>query len=408
MKYKKFIFLILFFVFLLPLGVRAEESYKDVLSPILDVPVEEGKINIYFFYGDGCPHCAHEERFLEDFKETYGEFVNIYTYETWYNNKNASLMRKAKEEMGDPVSAGVPYTVIGEESFVGYGDNVGLKIERLVKSYLSFNNEDHSKDDVLDNEEPVVDENKEDIPLLGEVDVRDVSVFLVAVVLGLVDGFNPCAMWVLLFLINMLIGMNDKKRMLIIGFVFLFTSAFMYFLFMLGISNILYIFKTSELQFFIGLIALLVGGYNVIKFLKERKDDVGCTVVDAKKRKKIFERIKKFTTEKSLFLALLGVVVLAISVNAVELACTSVFPATFSEILAVNNITGVEQIIYLIIYNVFYMLDDLVVFVIAVATLQLSTASSKYGKYSKLVAGLIMLVIGVLLMLKPEWLMFNF
>ena len=99
---------------------------------------------------------------------------------------------------------------------------------------------------------------------------------------------------------------------------------------------------------------------------------------------------------------------MAISVNLVELACSSVFPAVFAEILAVNDVNGLSRIFYLLIYTFFYMIDDLVVFVISVATLQLSTASSKYGKYSSVVGGIIMLLVGLLLIFKPEWLMLNF
>ena len=215
-------------------------------------------------------------------------------------------------------------------------------------------------------------------------------------------------MWVLLFLINMLIGMNDRKKMLIIGFVFLLTSGLMYFLFMLGITNILTYISLPLIRSIIGIVALVVGSYNIYRFFKERKEDAGCHVVDEKKRKKIFTRIKKFTQEKNMLLALGGVVILAISVNIVELACSSVFPATFAEILAVNNVTGIMKIIYLLIYTLFYMIDDLVVFTIAVATSQLSTASSKYGKYSSIVGGIIMLLVGLLLIFKPAWLMLNF
>ena len=142
----------------------------------------------------------------------------------------------------------------------------------------------------------------------------------------------------------------------------------------------------------------LVGLLNVKKFLESRKSDDGCHVVDAKKRKKIFTRIKKFTTEKNIFLALIGVIILAASVNLIELACSTVFPATFSEILAINNVHGLLRLFYLLIYTIFYMIDDLIVFIIAVATLQFSTTSSKYGKYSGLVGGIIMLFVGILLM----------
>ena len=307
-------------------------------------------------------------------------------------------MLEAKKIMGDQENVSVPYLVIGNESFIGYSDSTGKKIELTLKNYL----------EIISDEEYLVNKNKENIPLLGEVDIKDVSIGLVAIVLGFIDGFNPCAMWVLLFLINMLIGMNDRKKMLIIGFVFLLTSGLMYFLFMLGITNILTYISLPLIRSIIGIVALVVGSYNIYRFFKERKEDAGCHVVDEKKRKKIFTRIKKFTQEKNMLLALGGVVILAISVNIVELACSSVFPATFAEILAVNNVTGIMKIIYLLIYTLFYMIDDLVVFTIAVATLQLSTASSKYGKYSSIVGGIIMLLVGLLLIFKPAWLMLNF
>lgn len=399
MKNKILLFLLLFLL-IIPTRVNGlSDSYSDKLHDVLNVEESTDKVNIYFFYGNGCPHCAKEEKFFEDLEKVYKDKYNLYMYETWYNDDNLNLMLNVKKLMGDTVSQAVPYTIIGNETLLGYDNSVGKKIESILRDYL---------DEEPPREEDVADKYKEEIPLLGEIDKRDVSIGLVAIILGFVDGFNPCAMWVLLFLINMLIGMNDKKKMMIIGFVFLFTSAFMYFLFMLGITNILSFISTRLIRKIIGVVALLVGAYNVFTFFKERKKEQGCTVVDEKKRKKIFNRIKKFTTEKNLFLALVGVVILAISVNVVELACSSVFPATFAEILAVNEVEGVAKIIYLIIYDLFYMIDDLIVFIIAVATLQLSTTSAKYGKYSKVVGGIIMLLVGILLILKPEWLMLNF
>ena len=396
---KKIAFLFLLLVLLWPISTNAlSDKYEDKLSELVGIEKEKEKVHIYFFHGDGCPHCADEEEFLELLKERYGGKYTIYSYETWNNSKNKKLMLEAKKIMGDQENVSVPYLVIGNESFIGYSDSTGKKIELTLKNYL----------EIISDEEYLVNKNKENIPLLGEVDIKDVSIGLVAIVLGFIDGFNPCAMWVLLFLINMLIGMNDRKKMLIIGFVFLLTSGLMYFLFMLGITNILTYISLPLIRSIIGIVALVVGSYNIYRFFKERKEDAGCHVVDEKKRKKIFTRIKKFTQEKNMLLALGGVVILAISVNIVELACSSVFPATFAEILAVNNVTGIMKIIYLLIYTLFYMIDDLVVFTIAVATLQLSTASSKYGKYSSIVGGIIMLLVGLLLIFKPAWLMLNF
>ena len=393
------LFIIFLFIFLVPFSVSAlSPKYEDKIFDIVGEEKEEEKINIYFFFGDGCPHCAKEERFFNDLKKEYGESYNLYMYETWYDDSNVELMKQAKERMNVTVDLRVPFTVIGDEAYIGYNDSVGVKIETTVKEYLEIISED----------EAIAERYKVHIPLIGDIDKRDVSIGVVAVILGFIDGFNPCAMWVLLFLINMLIGMNDKKKMLIIGTTFLFTSAVMYFLFMLGITNILSFIATRYVRAVIGAIALIIGIYNVVKFFRQRKEEDGCHVVDEKKRKKIFERIKKFTTEKNFLLALGGVVLLAISVNLVELACSSVFPATFAEILAVNNISGIARIVYLLIYTLFYMIDDFIVFVIAVVTLELSTTSTKYGKYSAVVAGIIMIIVGILLMFKPEWIMLNF
>ena len=401
-NYKLLLVFLLLIIF--PISVKAlSKDYEDKLYTFLGKDVIEDKINIYFFYGDGCPHCKAEETFFNDLAEKYSDKYNFYMYETWNSKDNTDLMYSAKEIMGDTVNRAVPYTVIGTESFTGYNDFVGTKIENLIIHYTTKEEEKEEKPD-----EYAADKYKEEIPFIGVVDKRDVSIGLVAVILGFVDGFNPCAMWILLFLINMLIGMHDKKKMLIIGFVFLLTSAVMYFLFMLGIANILSFLSTKLIRRIIGIVAIAVGSYNVYRFFKERKQDAGCHVVDETKRKKIFSRIKKFTTEKNLFIALGGVILLAISVNTVELACSSVFPATFAEILAVNEVSGISRIIYLLIYTFFYMIDDLIVFIIAVATLELSTTSSKYGKYSSIVGGIIMLLVGLLLIFKPEWLMLNF
>ena len=122
----------------------------------------------------------------------------------------------------------------------------------------------------------------------------------------------------------------------------------------------------------------------------------------------IFEKIKKFTKEQNFILALIGVITLAVSVNIVELACSAGLPMLFSSILAINNIHGFTAFVYTLLYILFFLLDDIIVFVIAMLTLKVSGISNKYSKYSKLIGGILMLIIGVLLIVKPEWIMFNF
>ena len=399
-KNRLLIMTIALILLIIPISVNALSSnYVDKTAELVDVQPEENKVNIYLFYGNGCPHCAKEEEFLEELSKKYKEDINIYKYETWYDSANKELMLKAKEANGVGQTISVPFTVMGGEVYSGYNSYVGDKIEKKLLEYLE-------REDPGD--ETIIEEQTEDIPLLGNVNVKETSIVLIAIVLGLLDGFNPCAMWILLFLINMLFDMKNKKRMLLLGITFLLVSGGVYFLSMLGITAVLSFISVSFVRSIIGLVAIVVGLLNVKKFLESRKDDNGCHVVDAKKRKKIFTRIKKFTTEKNIILALIGVIVLAASVNLIELACSTVFPATFAEILAINEIHGWLRLFYLLIYTIFYMLDDMIVFIISVCTLQIAAHSTKYGKYSSVISGIIMLIIGLLLIFKPEWIMFNF
>jgi len=156
----------------------------------------------------------------------------------------------------------------------------------------------------------------------------------------------------------------------------------------------------------IAVIALIGAIINLKSYYTSK--DSGCDVVDSNKRKKIFQKIRKFTSEKSFLLAILGVMGLAISVNLVELACSAGLPLVFTELLALNNTSGFMRFIYTFVYIFFFLVDDLVVFFIAMFTMKVTGISTKYNKFSHLLGGIIMLLIGLLLIFKPEWLMFHF
>ena len=203
--------------------------------------------------------------------------------------------------------------------------------------------------------------------------------------------------------------MKDKKRLWILGITFLLTSSLVYLMFMLSwLQFAKMISGVMIVRTIIALVAVVGGCLNLKSYADSLGSDDGCNVVDAKKRKKFFAKIKKFTHEKSFALALLGVIALAASVNLVELACSAGIPVIFTELLAINNISSFARILYILIYILFFMLDDLIIFIVAVKTFELGGISTKYSKYSHLIGGILMLIIGILLIVKPEWLMFNF
>lgn len=395
MKKNIILLLIALITFIMPINARAlSNSYSDRVANIVNVKREDNKVNLYLFHGDGCPHCRDERNWLEGIKREYKNKLNVYYFEVWYNADNVKLMDKVKEEFNVKES-GVPLTIIGGKYFSGFNASTAVNMENKIKEYLTDDKEESG-------------ENKKNLPLLGDVDLKSVSIPLVATILGFIDGFNPCAMWILLFLINLLFGMKDKKKAWTLGLVFLFISGFVYFLSMIGINFVLGIATINWMKIVIAIFILIFGILNLRKYFKIRKEEAGCTVVDDKKRKNLISRMKKIVNNKSFMLSIIGVIVLGASVNLIEMACSLGFPLVFNEVLTVNNVVGVTRIIYLLIYIFFYMIDDIVVFAISMITLEATGITNKYNKLCTLISAIIMIIMGVLLILKPEWLMFNF
>ena len=378
------------------------------------------QVNLYFFHGDGCRHCAEEEKFLAKIEKKYS-YVKIIRYEVWKNKSNALLMDRVGNRY-DVATSSVPLTVISGTAFSGYSESIGIRIERTIKYYKdnpkenvnyvsqikngTFD-EDEIKDSFSEADKKTDESTKIKLPLLGKINLKDFSLPTAATLIGLVDGFNPCAMWVLLFLISMLLGMKDRKRMWILGLAFLLSSALVYMAIMLSWFNIVVNVMASVIfRNIISVIAIVGAIINLRAFFKS--NDSGCEVVDDKKRKKVISKIKDFTKEKSLFIALGGVIFLAISVNVIELACSAGLPLVFTQLLAINNVSSFESFIYTLIYIFFFLIDDIIIFLIAMSTTKVHAISTKYNKYSHLIGGILMLIIGILLLVKPEWLMFNF
>ena len=417
---KKIIYVFTFLFLLIPFSVSANE-----------------KVNIYLFYGDGCPHCSALEEYLDEEYSTDKD-VKVYKYEVWNDSNNQTLWQKVADVIGEEAK-GVPYFVIGKEVLQGYSasdaweskvdkaiekakktnynDNVGITLG-VVQGKITKDDDNSTTNYDPDKKEADIDdyynsdsnsnsESKLDIPLIGTVSLKDMSIPVIAILIGLVDGFNPCAMWILIFLITMLFDYPSRKKMWILGCTFLFTSAFIYFLFMISFLNVaMFINSITILKLLIAFFALIFGGFNIYRYFKTK--DVGCDVVDKNKRRKIINRIKNILSSKSFAFAIGGIILLAISVNLIELLCSLGLPVMFTEILAYNNITGVKNILYIILYIIFFLIDDLVVFFVAMKTLKITAISNKYSKYSHLIGGLIMIAIGLLMIFKPEWLMFNF
>ena len=370
-------------------------------------------LDVHVFYSKVCSTCKEEIEFLEEY--SLSNDINIITYETTQNKENDELLTNVRKALNNNDKT-VPYTVIGTTGVTGFNDSVKKQIQAAITKYQ---NEEYV--DIVD----VVQNNLDidytinppmgiyNIPLLGDIDAKEVSLPIVAIIIGFIDGFNPCAMWVLLFLLSIVITMKNQKKMWVIGLTFLTTSALVYLAFMLAwLSIAITLSQIFWVRFIIAIIALLGGIVNLTSYYKERKKDNGCQVVDKEKRKSILNKInkvvKQMDSKKTYFLAILGVMGLAVTVNLVELACSSGLPLIFTQILALNNLNVIQYLFYIFIYIFFFLIDDIVIFIIAMKTLKLTGISTKYNKLSHLIGGILMLLIGILMIFKPEWIMFNF
>lgn len=408
----KRIFFILTFLFL-PLSSQAQNTAE-----------------IYFFYSDSCPHCHKESLFLDKLVEDYGNGLKINRLEVGGNSDNVKLMLDMASELNITVQ-GVPFTVIGEQYVIGYyndettGQEIKNKIDVFLTNYRyvppdkpygqpepngQIDKQPEPDNNILDTKDDIdfpgeTNQQSISVPLLGKVNIKDFSLPILSVVLGFLDGFNPCAMWALIFLISLLLGMKNKKRMWILGTTFIVVSAVVYFLFMAAWLNIfLFLGLVLWIRIAIGLLAFFGGGYNVREFFKNKAGT--CKLDGQEKKKMVFDKLKRITEQQSFWWALLGIILLAFAVNMVELICSAGLPAVYTQVLALNDLSTWQYYGYILLYIFFFMLDDLLVFFTAMITLQLTGLSTKYSRYSSLVGGVLMVIIGLLLIFKYDWLTF--
>lgn len=400
MKKIIFIFILLFSTNLfLFTSAKAEENLETQ---------EIKKFEYVLFYSESCPHCHAEINFINKnlMLPEYSQYIDFRFYDI-AKTETRELINNYSATYNIQIR-GVPIAFIAGEVVSGFAseDTTGREILNIIDKEIKKTKVEENKNVT----EPVLceDEKMLEIPFLGTIYLKDFSLPIITIIIGLLDGFNPCAMWVLLFLISLLLGMENRKKMIILGSLFVLTSGIVYFFFMAAWLNfIMFIGMLFLIRLFIGLIAVTVGTINLRDFWKNRKTDgVVCKVSKNTKTQKIFDKIKNIVYRDSFLWSVVGILILGFSVNLVELACSAGFPAIFTQILAMSELFAWQKYSYMALYIFFYMLDDLVVFLIAMFTLKTHVVGTKYAKYTNLISGLLILILGLLLIFRPEWLMF--
>jgi thiol-disulfide isomerase/thioredoxin len=375
-------------------------------------PGREPTANLYFFWSHGCPHCLQEKSFLEKMKQKYPA-LKVHSFEVSGNRENLDLLQRVGHRLQVEVP-GVPFTVVGRDYLVGWQseETSGAMLDTAIQKNLEKPGADvvaesaAARPAVPGAPEKKVIPEKIKVPLLGEVETKALSLGLLTVLIGALDGFNPCAMWVLLLLLGFLLGMENHRRRWILGTAFVAASALVYFLIMCAWLNLFLLLGfLFWVRLGIALVALAAGFYNLREYFFNPAGI--CKVSTGGRRHKIFCKLQDFVKKESFWLALGGIILLAFAVNVVELICSAGFPVVYLQILSLTPLAKWQYYLYILLYTLIFMLDDLIVFFVAMITFQVTGVSTKYKRVSNLIGGVLMVIIGFLLILRPEILMFG-
>ena len=376
---KKIFMLILSFLLILTI-VEAQETETN-----------SEKVDLFFFYINSCPHCHEAMPIINEFEYEYPR-LNVTKYEV-STEKNQTIFHNVMVEH-NTVIQGVPTIVVEDEVFVGFSPGVtDKKIEEKIKSCIEKCEYNETSDVYR-------------LPIIGEVDTSKISLPLFTVVIGLLDGINPCAMWVLMFLLSLLIHAKSRKRMLFIGTIFCFTSGFVYFLFMTAWFNLFSVLGYKQIfTTLLGLLAIIVGIVNIKEFFFFKKG-ISLTIPD-KYKPKLFKKMRKVVNESNLILAFFGTLTLAFFVNLIELGCTAGLPAIFTKVLTLQKVPIALKYTYLALYNLAYIVPLIVIVFIFAFTMGKKKLSKKEGRLLKLISGLLIFTLGFIMLFKPQLLVFG-
>jgi len=341
-----------------------------------------------FFYGAECPHCHEEKKWFPTLKKLYPS-LEIREYEVWHNTKNKKIWERRMAELNKKPS-GVPTNIFEDEVLVGFDKK---KILEILKQKLG------PPKDISDVRDP---EKQADY-------WRKYLSFswpVMSFVLGVVDGFNPCAMWSLLILLSFLLTIDSKKRRWLIGGVFIGSSGILYF----G-ALLTYLFGFTEISSFVAgaimtwifrAVGILAIGTGALSLKSSLTAQIDCSVRDGSSKKRFHDKMSEVLAREKFWFVLTGVIGLAFSVNAIELLCSFAIPTAFTATLVSLKISLWSELSAVSIYTFAYILDDLIVFLIAMWTLSLTVFSPKIVRFSHLAGGIFLVILGLVLLINPS------
>lgn len=353
-----------------------------LLLPLASVKADTPTEELHFFYKDDCQYCEQEEVWLDDFEKNESVIVRKYNI----GNPEDFLIFEEYLDKHDFNIPSVPFLVYNDQAFMGFTD------------YDTFINKTTLNENSLicEIDKPCEDETL----LLGFINPKKLSMPVLASVLGLIDGFNPCAMWVLIILLSFLIQFKDRRKMAYLGTLFIAVTGIMYYFIISSWVNVRPLINSiASFQIFLALVLLIVGVYSLYNNLNKK---TGCHVEASEKRNTIIKRISKIVSSGSMLYSIFAILLLAVTVNLIELTCSLGIPVMFTEILTLNKVRGASFQFYLLIYILFFILDDLIIFGIALYTFKIKGISNRFTKVIQNVGSILLIIFALIMLFKPS------
>ncbi len=242
-----------------------------------------------------------------------------------------------------------------------------------------------------------------DLPVFGRLSASAIGMPLFTILIGLVDGFNPCAMWVLVFLLSILVNLRDRRRIFMVAGTFVVISGLAYYAFMAAWLNVfLLVGFIRPIQMLLGVTAIAVGAIHIKDYFAFKRG-ISLSIPESAKPT-IYARVRSIVTAEHLWGALIGAVTLAVLVNIVELLCTAGLPALYSEILTMQQFPAWKNYAYLGLYILAYMFDDSLMVLGVTLTLGKRKMQENEGRLLKLISGIVIFALGAVMLFRPDWL----
>ncbi len=362
------------------------------LTLITTSVVAEDQVIVDFYYSETCGSCKPAADIMDQVILHYAENnsgnVVIFKKEITSNTTNRNEMR----------ARGLSYPSV-----------IINNLTKIPKLNITYDTLIHTIDEAIANITPTIyyDPNITEIPFFGKINLSQLALPVLTIILGALDSFNPCAFFILIILLSMLLYLQSRKKMIIVGCIFIFFSGLFYALFMLLLFNSFYFTKLyiDITSIIVGIIACVVGILNIKDFFYFKQ---GFTLsIPENKRDVTFKRMRKLIKSPSLLVMLGGTIVIAISVNFFELLCTFGFPLYFTNRLAIENLSTLTYYSYIFLYTVVYVIPLFIILFISVFSLGVKKLTDWQGRILKLFPGIFLFSFGILMIIDYQLLQGN-